>query len=102
MHSQTPIRTANTNAAIIMIGEKGADMIKGYLRSPVKVKPGKVKMPKKLAKAMQQTEKTPNMTPVQQIMTHIKTKFNFKEYFNRAVKRTGMSIDDADAFRNLV
>lgn len=85
-----------------MIGEKGADMIKGYLRSPVKTKPGRMKMPKKLAKAMQETEKQPNMTPVQQIMTHIKTKFNFKEFFNRQVKRTGMSFDDENAFRNMI
>lgn len=77
-----------------MIGEKGADMVKGYLRSPKKLKPGKVKMPKKLTKAMKETKKTPGMTPVQQIMVHLRTKYNFKEYFNRMIRRTDMSFDE--------
>ena len=81
-----------------MIGEKGADMVKGYLRSPAKLRPGKVKMPKKLAKAMQESEKNPHQNPYQQIITHLKTKYSFKEYFNRMIKRTGMSFDDEFKF----
>ena len=78
----------------IKIGEKGADMIKGYLRSPIKLKPGKVKMPKKLVKALQETEKNPHQTPVQQVFTHMKTKFGFKELFNRMIRRTGISFKE--------
>lgn len=69
-------------------------MIKGYLRSPNKVRPGKVKMPKKLVKAMKESEQNQHMTPVQQIFTHMRTKFGFKELFNRMIRRTGMSLKD--------
>ena len=42
------ILSGNTNAGIIMIGEKGADLVKGILRPPVYVKPGHVPTPKTL------------------------------------------------------
>lgn len=77
-----------------MIGEKGADLVKGYLRSPFKLKPGKVKMPKKLIQAMKETDRNPSQTPVQQIFTHLKSKYNLKQYFNRMIKRVGMSFKD--------
>ena len=42
------ILSGNTNAGIIMIGEKGADLVKGILRPPIKVKPGKMPIPKNI------------------------------------------------------
>lgn len=70
-----------------MIGEKGADMIKGYKRSPVKVRPGGMKMPKKLVKAMDEMKRRPPQTPIKQMFTHLKSKFGLKEQFNEIIHR---------------
>ena len=76
-----------------MIGEKGADLIKGYKQSPIKVRPGKMKMPKKLAKAMAQEErdqKQGSKGKLQQTLNKFKTKFGIGDRFNEIIHRKSL------------